>query len=707
MAGITSLKPKGKNNNPDKKKVPFYKSSFFWMAFGLLVVTFLCFLPVLSNDFVDYDDKKFIYGNYMIRDLSWDRLVMLFEHSFRTPWYKPLVYLSWAVEYKFWGYNPTVYHLNNLILHLLNSLLVLLIMRRILNNLYPAFKYNDWISLLIAALFSLSPLKVESVAWATERKDVLFSLFYLGSIIFYLKYIDLRKKRYVVYSSLIFILALLSKSMSITLPFMLFTFDYLYKRKLKLNLITEKIPYFIILLLGLYIYGVLIPKPKEDVTEYAAGPGTVGLDFQPQKENFNSTAGFYMHKILLSSYRMDKWMARTVVPVNLSVVHALPQLYFDRPNQLKSYVYPLILLILFAIGIYLHFRKKNRVWLFGTGFFFFSMLPVLQMRIYESYLSDRYTYIPSVGLFLMIGVGALLLIKYYPRIKYIVAGFMIAYLGFYAVTTFERTKVWEDSITLFTDVTEKYPDLYFGYSSLGNSYLETGNTRQAIINYNHSLQLKEYQPLIYNARGLARHNIRDFEGAMADFNRALELEPRLSKAWNNRGNTYLMKAEFKKALNDFNMAIKVDPYYAVAYNGRGMAYYNLGELQKSIEDFNRCLQLNPSYYLAYANRANSLAMMGRFEEAITDFNRSLKINPNHILAYHGRGFAKMNLNDFQGALEDFNITINKNPNHAIAYYNRGVVWFKLNNMGNACSDWNQSLKLGYRNANDYLSQYCN
>ena len=678
-----------------------FKNPLFLMSLFLVTVTFLSYLPVFENNFVDYDDKKFIYGNTSIRGLDKEHVAAIFEKSFLSPWYKPIVYLSWAVEYYFFGLNPVVYHTNNLILHILNSLLVFLIMIRILNRISPSYKFINWVALLIAALFSLSPVKVESVAWAVERKDVLFSFFFLSSMLLYLRYLDNKKYRNIVIGSLLFGLSLLSKSMAITLPAILFLIDYLYKKKLNITLFLEKAPYLVVLIAGFYFYG-FFSKHTGDVG--ITHPGNVNTEYQINKDYYPDNASYLTNKAIFASYRINKWVTRSVAPAKLSVVHPLPKLYFDKNVRVINLLH--LILIIAALTAAVLLFNRSRVFGFTIAFFLIMIVPVLGMEIYESHLSDRYLYIPSLAIYFLIGMIVIWVLNKKPKSKYFLGILMVVYLTYFSAATFERIKVWKNSISLFTDLTKKYPNLYFGYSSLGNSYLELGNPNQAIINYDNALKLKPYQPFVFNARGLAKHNIGDYQGALRDYDRSIAMEPRFSKAYNNRGNSKLVLGQYPEAIKDYNIALNMDPGYAMAHNGRGMVWQRMGEYEKSIIDFSHCIANDPYYVIAYSNRGQSKAMLKDFDGAIPDYNVAIRLNPNFVMAYNGRGYAKLNKKDYAGALKDFNIAISKNSRFALAYFNRGVAKHNLNDFSGACADWKNSYSLGFKDAKNNIENYC-
>jgi tetratricopeptide (TPR) repeat protein len=672
-----------------------------WLALSLVIITFVSFSSIFRNDFVDYDDKKFIYGNRHINELNGNSLIYIFKDHGFSPWYKPLVYLSWAIEKHLFGFNPVAFHTTNLLFHLANTLLLFLLLLKLLSKMDPRNVFIPWIAFLVAALFGIGPLKVESVAWAVERKDVMFGFFFLASLWCYVQYLANNKYLYIIIGSLLFLLGILSKSMIITLPFVLFIIDFLMRRKLQFRLFSEKIPYFIILLIGLGLYGVFWSPPE---TVMALNPGEAGRKHEITNKSFPNATTYVANKAAFQSYRLLQWSFRTVVPEKLSVVYALPAFYY--PARFKMIYLLWVVPVLMIIGAGFYFINRNRFIPAGLIFFFMTIITVMGMDINESYASDRYTYIPSIGIFLVLGGIVMQLLQHREKIKYVLILVFTGYLIYFGISTFQRVKTWHDSISLFEDVTTKYPNLYFGYTSLGNSYLELGKPERAIMYFNKSYELNKGQGLMLNARGLAKYNTGDYTGAVNDYDMAIRLEPTFSLAFNNRGNAKQSLGRYNDALQDYDQAVRLDPYYAAAYNGRGMVWQRLANYQKSVEDFANCLKLNPYYYTAYNNRGNSRALMKDFKGAVDDFNLSLIVKPDNFNALHGRGFARLNLGDYNGALDDFNKAIRIDPGYSLAYYNRGLTKIKIGDRSGACDDWHQADRLGYSKAAGEISEYC-
>ncbi|MCX6235527.1 MAG: tetratricopeptide repeat protein [Bacteroidetes bacterium] len=677
------------------------KRLVLWMSISLVIIVLASFSSVFKNGFVDYDDKKFIYNNLLIKELNSKSLVNIFtEHNF-TPWYKPLVYLSWAIEKKIFGLNPVVFHTTNLLFHIANTIFLFLILLKLFRKTYPQNEFTPWIALLVAALFGISPLKVESVAWAVERKDVMFGFFYLSSLYCYVNYLTGRKYYNILVGSILFLFGLMCKSMIITLPVILFLIDFLFKRKINFNLISEKVPFFIVLLIGLGFYGFFWSPPH---AYHALTPGREALHNRISIKSFPNKPTYMAYKASFHSSRLTEWVTRSVVPYKLSVVYPLPKLYYPDRYKLVDLVFVLPILLMIAAGIF--FYNRIRALTAAIAFYFITILPVLNIYINESYVSDRYTYFPSIGIYLLIGIIVLELASRWPKIKYFLLSIFAVYLLFFGVSTYLRVKVWHDSITLFEDLVTRFPKLYFGYTSLGNSYLDLGKPEKAIQYFNKSHELNPNQAIMLNARGLAKHHTGDYAGALRDYDLAIRMEPTFSLALSNRGITKLTLGQTQEALKDFNEALRLDNEYVSAYNGRGMAWQKLEEYQKAIQDFTTCLKYNPYYVMAYINRGNTRILMKDYQGAIADFTLSFRISPNNVQALHGLGYTKLSMEDYQGAVQDFTRTINMYPSYSLAYFNRGVAKFHLNDLAAACRDWNDAYRLGYTQALGFLNNYC-
>lgn len=556
------------------------------------LISFIAFIPSLRNGFTHWDDDVLVTENMTIRELSWHNLGHYFT-SYYISTYIPLTLLSFAIEYRIAELDPQVYHTTNLVLHMFNCLLVFCLIYLLSKNI--------GVSLLVALFFGLHPLRVESVAWVTERKDVLFSLFFLATLIFYLLYHMTRKVRNYCLALVMFVLSALSKGMAITLPFVLLLLDYYTKRRFTRKLIFEKIPFFAVaLVFGLLAVFAQFPSIARRTESLVSFPNTIFIA--------GRNLLFYLLKLAL--------------PVRLSALYPYPDLS-GNALPIIFYVSPVIVLGLALFVIFM--RKHSRVLTFGTIFFLLNIVTVIGIipLAGDAIAADRYTYIPSIGIFFIVAAGF-----YYLYKKSIIrTGFkkhfllliMIAALGIFSIMTWQRCKVWKNDMSLWQDALSKYPS-----------------------------------PIAYNGRGLAFYEIKQYDAAVSDFVQALKLDPDFATAYYNRGNAYDARKDYGKAIVDYSKAIGYKPEYAKAYNNRGLTYGRISEYKEAINDFTRAVRIDSTYAKAYNNRGLTYGRLGENDQAISDFTRAVHLDPNYAKAYYNRAIAYFVTGEYSKALEDVN-----------------------------------------------------
>jgi hypothetical protein len=536
----------------------------------ILALPAIAFLPCLKNDFINWDDQRYVAENKIIMGWSWNNIKSIFNRTYMGH-YHPLTLLSYSLEYQFFKLNPLIYHLTNLVLHLMNGLLVFLFI----------FLLNGEVmtSLMVSLLFGIHPLHVETVAWISERKDVLYSFFFLGSLIVYLRYLKTKWTRYYVLSLSLFFLSLLSKSMAMTLPIVLFLCDYLLHRKFDRKSLIEKIPFLAIA----FIFGIM------------------ALFTQRSTEIMNPKSSSSLIKnIFIMSEVLTSYFSKLILPIKLSCVY--PPMKGMEGSW--SYVYlPIIIGILIA-GIIL--GRYNRKIAFGTFFFFATILPVLPIKI----VADRYTYIPSTGIFFIAAEGFdwLYRSKVEPQkmVKPILAILLIGILCTFSFLTWERCQVWKDSLSLWSNALKNYPDTPVAYNNLGEAYLRKEDYERAISNYNQALKMNpEFRRAnyLFVNRGTAYLMKGDYERAIADYDQALRINPNDANAYHNRGAAYLHKGDPEEAIADFNKAIENNPRYAEAYFNKAIACEKTGDLKGAVEAYRGFIENVPPHFTSYINYA--------------------------------------------------------------------------------------------------------
>jgi tetratricopeptide (TPR) repeat protein len=596
----------------------------------IIIVTIITFYPSLYNGFTSWDDNEYVTDNLLIRDLSLDNIKNIFnfldsqnKNYTVKSLYVPLPVLTYGVEYHFFNLNPLVYHVTNLILHLFNSVLVfwliLLISRK------------EFIAFFTSLFFAIHPLHVESVAWISERKDLLYSLFYLLSIICYLYYIRGRKN-HVYLSIFFFFLSLLSKPMAITLPFVLLLFDYLENRRFNKNIFREKLPFFGISLLFFVIFISII--------QVTHGTGV-------------KASSHLLYNMCIASYGLLFYILKMLVPINLSCIYPYP----DRPDSSLPLSFMIAPFIIAGAGVYIFFLRKYRKIVFGILFFFITVLPVSQIiPVPPGIAADRYTYIPLTGFFYIISEFFYFLylnkFKHSMSLKITVSVILIVIITLLSFLSFQRCKVWKDSVTLWSDVLSKYPFVVEAYINRGMAYSQDEEYSQAMSDFDNAIRLRPDYCDAYNNRGAVYKKLGEYDRAIQDFNYALSLKPDDAEIYYNLGICYVQMGLDDKALLSFNKAIEINSFDSMSRNSRGNIYARKREFNKAIDDYTEAVKLNPYYTDAYNNRGNVYSETGQYDKALQDFTEALRLRPEAVNIYYNRCMVYFTLGEYGRAWED-------------------------------------------------------
>src|SRR6186713_1421427 len=385
-----------------------------WHLPFILILTAIVYLPILNAGFVNWDDPDYIYNNYVIKDLS--HVTDFFTVPIQGN-YHPLTMISLALNYAVSGYDAWSYHLLNLLLHLVNCLLVYRFAMLLSHN-------NSLIAFVTSLLFGIHPMHVESVAWISERKDVLYTLFFLAGHITFTKYIDTGVKREYWMTLLFLVLSLLSKPAAVIFPVSLFCIDILRNRTLSLKLITEKIPFFIPALL----MGLLTINAQKQI-------GATGEEYFGLASN-----------ILFGFYGIMMYFFKLVLPAGQSAFYPFPPLNEKLP--VIYYVAPLFTLLLALITYFAW--KKHKAIVFGISFYIINLLLVLQVfSVGSAVIAERYTYVPYIGIFFIAGC----LLDRFAKGNMIKAYAVLAPVTIiFSVLSFLQVQTWNSGETLWDNV---------------------------------------------------------------------------------------------------------------------------------------------------------------------------------------------------------------------------------------------------------------
>ncbi|MCX6258400.1 MAG: tetratricopeptide repeat protein [Bacteroidia bacterium] len=692
-----TAKSSRKVRNPDSKitgnsseSLKPSKKHLHWLYLAaILILTVVLYSGSLSGNLLNWDDNTYILENSAIHKLDFQHISEIFS-GFYAFNYHPLTTLSWALEYSAVGdKSPILYHLDNLILHLINIILVFWVFRLIT-------KKNS-IALIVALFHAIHPAHVESVAWISERKDLLYSLFYLlsaGTYLLFLRngnFLNEPKNavirsgnklwKYFAASLIFFLLSLLSKSAAVILPVTLLLLDFLLHRRLSARMFLEKLPFFVLA----FIFGIITLRSQEkainDVMHYSG-----------------------LQSIMIVNTTVLRYLLMVILPTGLSALYPWPEM---AGNSLPSVYYAGPVITLVIIAAVLFSIRKSRDVAFAALFFLANLLLVLQLiPVGEAVMADRYTYIAFLGVFYLLAVWLVKIYEYgngrsalTGKIAIVVV--LVLTAGFtYAAET--RIKVWKTDTNLWDDMIIHYPSsAYKAYLNRSRYRQESHDTKGAYEDLTRLINAKKYYPEALAMRGLIISDSGDYTGAMRDFNEAVRSDPGYYLAYNNRGATRMKTNDLKGALDDFNKSIQCKNDYYLAWFNRGAANINLKKYEKAVKDFEQAMKLKPGYCEAMFACGAAYSDSGLVQSAIASYNEAIRCNPRYEDAYVNLGSLKMKNNDDAGAMDDLSKAIVINPKSFHAYYN--IARLKMKNKDyqtaienlNKCTGLNGSFAMAY------------
>jgi protein O-mannosyl-transferase len=641
---------------------------------AVVVFTAVLFSRALFNDFAVLDDDLYVVNNPFIRDFSWHGIKTIFS-IFYAGFYHPLIMLTYLFEFKLYGLHPFPYHLLNVLLHLANTWLVYIISEKLSGKKVTA--------LVTSLLFAIHPMHVESVVWVTERKDVMFTLFYLLALLSYLRYIrsGYRIKHFIVVA-VFFLFSVLSKAAAVTLPVLLVAIDFYSGRKLSKRSLLEKVP---LLLLAVF-FGILAVIAQKEA-------GAV---------NDLSTYYSYTDRIFLFTYALAFYIVKVVAPFSLSAMQYYPVLAGDTLPWVYYVSLPFILLLVWLV---IKLNSRRREVLFGVFFFLITISVMLQIiPVGKTITMERFSYVPYIGLFYLTGQWISDIGK--KSAKRFAVMFLSIFIVFFSFLSWERIGIWKNGLILFNDVVEKYPAIYDGYLMRGIVENSKKDLPGALRDYCRSLELNSGISETYNNRGWVYFQLDSMKLALQDYNRAIQLDSTYSEAYNNRGMIFFAWGNIDSAMLDYNKAIALNPIFAKAYNNRGQACARMREWKKAMLDYDKALTCNPGLAEAFNNRSALKSDLGDLYGALEDANKAIDYSDDNADYYCTRGYIKTKLNDYKGAMKDYTASLKLKPNSSKVYFFRGVTSLNMNDRTAACGDLKKAMELGDKDAASLLSKFC-
>ena len=541
-----------------------------------LATTLVVFLPVLDNGFTNWDDPAYVTESRLITSLSFDHLLQMAREPVRSN-YHPLTMLSLALDYRRAGLDPRAYHATNLALHLANTALVFWLVRALGGRTLAAT--------ITALFFGIHPMHVESVAWVSARKDVLYGLFFLGGLVTYARYVARRRLGLYALSAGLFMLSLLAKPAAVVFPLVLLLVDLWLKRHDRRRFLLEKVPLLLISL----------------------GFGLAALETQAHAVGVVERFGLF-ERLRFACYGLVIYLWKLFVPVGLAALHRFPE--GPPPPTLR-------LAPLFALSVGLAVALVARRWaVVGFAFLFYLVNVALVLQVVpvgQAIIAERYTYLAYVGPLFALGAGAAATWDRSSRVLRAALALVLAAAACGAgYLAFARCLVWRDSETLWSDVIGKDPRAALAYHSRAAARRAAGREDEALADLEQALALKPDYAEAYNDRGAIRERRGRHLEALADFERATEARPSFAVAYFNKGRAHTALGDTPAALEDYDRALELDPGFAAAYNNRASLYFAAGDFARALDDFERAVRFEPTNEAYEANRSHAaLALRGR------------------------------------------------------------------------------------------------
>ena len=570
----------------------------------LLITTFAVYRQVREFDFIYYDDGGYVFENHhVLKGWTLDGLKWAFTTQHSRHWH-PLTWLSHMTDCELFGPDPGWHHLTSLFLHLANTLLLFFLFYRLTGALLK--------SALVAALFALHPLHVETVVWVSDRKDLLCAFFWILTMWAYIFYSERPGILRYFAVFLFFVLALLSKSMAVTLPFVLLLLDYWPLRRFQRE--GRKIFWLLAEKAGLFCLGgtALLVAVLSMYWSNSAKLWMVSTDKElVGKALVNSV--IYIYKMI--------WPFELMVPYS-----NLGKIAWWQAGGAA------ILLIVVTVFAFRQAKRKPYL-LFGWLWYLITISPVIGL-VYGSpqKIADRYTYLPLVGLFIAMVWGIEDIMRNLTHRRSVLAATAGVLISALAIISWVQTGYWKNSFSILKHDLALNPGNYFAMNSLGNILAEQGDLRAAVSYYSQALEIKPDYAKVHTNLGVALRKLGESDQAMAHYSEALRVNPGDWKAYYNLGNLLAGKGDIEAAIVNYSEALKLKPDHAKTHNNLGTALIRGGGVDEAISHFREAARINPDFVEAHYNLGRARAEQGNMEKAMAHYAEAIRIRPNYTKA---------------------------------------------------------------------------
>jgi tetratricopeptide (TPR) repeat protein len=669
------------------------------ICFLLTLVTLAVYWLAALNGFVNYDDPDYVTSNAHVRGgLKWQNFLWAFSSGHASNWH-PLTWLSHMLDWQCFGGKASGHHLTSVVFHLANTLLLFLVLRQMTGA--------QWRSAFIAALFALHPLHVESVAWISERKDVLSTFFLFLTLGAYSRYVQAKAIErlptpsphgwevqsptlYYLTALLFFALGLMSKPMLVTVPFLMLLLDYWPLDRFKnlatidagksrsLNSKTPVSPYAA-------LYKLVIEKVPFFVLSLASSVVT----FLVQQKGGAVSASLSLGQRTANSFvSCARYLGKMFWPLDLSVLYPHPG------DWLVWQVASAAALVLgISVGVVLLGRRRPYL---PVGWFWFlgSLVPVIGLvQVGIQSMADRYTYVPIIGMWIALVWGICDLVPASPvRNQWFAIGAGFALLGCAGLTA-RQILFWRDSESLFRRAVSVTSRNYLAYNNLGFYLAGRGQDKEALENYRKALEINPVYDDALNNIGYALAGQKKPAEAIPYYEAALRIRPNHVEVHNNLGNALSETGQIPAAIEQYRFVLHEEPDHADAHNNLGIALAMQGKLDEAIEHFHAAIRFKPKYASAHSNLGNAFAAQRKFDDAISEYQESLRLNPADAQAHNNLGNVLAEQNRLDEAVEQYSQALRLHADNPEAQFNLGMALARQGKRDEAGAHYREALRL--------------
>jgi tetratricopeptide (TPR) repeat protein len=591
-----------------------FLTAIVWIAFG----------RALGHEFVSYDDYRYVVQNpWVTNGITLDGVQWAFTHVHASNWH-PLTTISHMLDCQLYGLQPSGHHLTNILMHAAAAILLFVALKKLTGDFWP--------SLLVAAVFAVHPLRVESVAWVSERKDVLSGVFFMLTLWAYAHYARTKGSLYFWYLTvvLLFALGLMCKPTLVTVPFVLLLLDYWPLGRTQtsssgsgitknrwLGLIVEKLPLFVL--------------------SAASCVATLLAQKQALDASLKPPVGERLGNALVSYVG---YIGQMFWPARLAVLYPYP----EGNLRVQQVILALLLLVVVSVSVFV-WRRKYPFLVTGWLWYLGMLVPMIGIvQVGSQTRADRYTYLPQIGLYLIGVWGAMELFHQWRRSRLILTVAALLILTALITRSYFQTSYWRDTETLWRHAVVTTSNNYIATNNLAQTLFQLGRFDEAIAESQKALKIKPDFAAAHNNLGAALvENQRSDNGAprengavdeaIAHYRMALQINPDFAQAHSNLGNALLLKGQTDEAIVHYQKALEIDPNIPEARYSLGNAFLAERRYSESIANYEAALRILPDYFEAHYNLGRVLATIGENDEALEQFNEALRINGDSAQAH--------------------------------------------------------------------------